>query len=211
MALKIDEELAEAHASLGHAMLHNWEWSESEKEFKRAIELNPNYPSAHHWYSEYLAAMGRLGEAIGAAKRARDLDPLSLAISADLSDALYLARRYDESIEEATKTLEMDPHFWLSHINLGRSYTEKGMHEEAIRELHKAGEGSTDRTEVLSFLGFAYAAAGQRDEGHGGRIHDARSPASPPLPQAPSGPARLGGNLAAHSVPASVSGAGRRR
>jgi DNA-binding SARP family transcriptional activator/TolB-like protein len=161
-ALKIDETLSEAHASLGHALLHNWEWEEADKELKRAIKLNPGYPSAHHWYSEHLTAMGRCEESIAELKLAWELDPLSLVISADLGRAFYYARRYDEVLEQEARTLEMDSNFWLSHINLGRAYTQKGLHAEAVNELRKASQISPNNTEVLSFLGFAYAAAGQR-------------------------------------------------
>ncbi|HWP42962.1 MAG TPA: tetratricopeptide repeat protein, partial [Blastocatellia bacterium] len=164
MALKIDEDFAEAHASLGHAMLHNWEWGDAEKELKRAIALNPGYPSAHHWYSEHLTAMGRCEEAITELKLAERLDPLSLIISADLARAFYYARDYDEVMKQEARTLEMDPDFWLSHINLGRSYTQRGMHAEAIDHLEKARAISAGNTEVLSFLAFAYAASGRRDE-----------------------------------------------
>jgi DNA-binding SARP family transcriptional activator len=163
-ALEIDETRSEAHASLGHAMLHNWEWNDAEKELTRAIEINPGYPSAHHWYSEHLTAMGRCAESIMELKLAGELDPLSLIISADLGRAYYYARQYDEVIKQEARTLEMDANFWLSHINLGRTYTQKGMSAEAINELLQARELSAGNTEVLSFLGFAYAAAGQRNE-----------------------------------------------
>jgi DNA-binding SARP family transcriptional activator/Flp pilus assembly protein TadD len=161
-ALEIDETFADAHASLGHAMLHNWEWEDAEKALRRAIELNPGYPSAHHWYSEHLTAMGRCDESIAELKLAGELDPLSLIISADLGRAYYYARRYDQVLQQEAGTLEMDANFWLSHINLGRAYTQKGMHAEAIGELRKASELSAGNTEVLSFLGFTYAAAGER-------------------------------------------------
>lgn len=164
MALKIDESFAAAHASLGHALLHNWEWDEAEKELKRAIELNPSYPSAHHWYSEHLTAMGRCEESIAELKLAGELDPLSLIISADLGRAFYYARAYDQVMKQEARTLEMDPNFWLSHINLGRSYTQQGRHAEAISELRKASELSAGNTEARSFLAFAYAAAGRRAE-----------------------------------------------
>ena len=163
-ALEIDERLAEAHASLGHAMLHNWDWVDAEFELKRAIELNSGYSSAHHWYSEHLSAMGRCDESIAELNLAAALDPLSLIINADLGRAYYYARQYDQGIKQEAQTLEMDPHFWLSHINLGRSFTQKGMHAEALGELLKANEASPDNSEVLSFLGFAYAAANQREE-----------------------------------------------
>jgi TolB-like protein/Flp pilus assembly protein TadD len=163
MALEIDEEFAEAHASMGHAMLHNWEWDEAEVELRKAIERNPGYPSAHHWYSEHLTAMGRCDESIAELKLAAGLDPLSLIISADLGRAFYYAREYDQLMKQEAKTLELDPNFWLSHINLGRSYIQKGMHTEAISELQRACELSVGNTESRSFLGYAYAAAGRRD------------------------------------------------
>ena len=162
-ALKIDETFAEAHASLGHAMLHNWEWDEAEKELARAIKLNPGYPSAHHWYSEHLTAQARCDESIAELKLAGELDPLSLVISADLGRAFYYARRYDEVMRQEARTLEMDANFWLSRINLGRACTQKGLHAEAIVELRQALQISPGNTEVLSFLGFAYAAAGRSD------------------------------------------------
>lgn len=163
-ALEIDETLSEAHASLGHAMLHNWEWGGAERALKRAIAINPGYPSAHHWYSEYLTAMGRCAESIAELKLAGELDPLSLIISADLGRAFYYARQYDQVFKQEARTLEMDSNFWLSHINLGRAYTQQGRHAEALRELRRASELSADNTEVLSFLGFAHAAAGRRVE-----------------------------------------------
>ena len=162
-ALAIDDGLAEAHASLGHAMLHNWEWEEGEHELKRAIDLNPGYPSAHHWYSEHLTATGRCDESIRELKLAAELDPLSLVINADLGRAYYYARDYDEVTKQEARTLEMDSTFWLSYINLGRSYTQRGMHAKAIAELEKASELSPGNTEVLSFLGFSYAAASKRE------------------------------------------------
>src|SRR5687768_18599325 len=119
MALRIDEAFAEAHASLGHALLHNWEWEGAEEELRRAIGLNPGYPSAHHWYSEHLTAMGRSDESISELRLAGELDPLSLVISADLGRAFYYARRYEEVFAQESRTLEMDSNFWLSYINLG--------------------------------------------------------------------------------------------
>jgi len=163
IALEIDEEFAEAHASLGHAMLHNWEWNDAEEKLLKAIELNPGYPSAHHWYSEHLTAMGRCDESIAELELAAGLDPLSLIISADLGRAFYYARRYDQVQTQEAKTLEMDPNFWLSYLNLGRAFTQQGRHTEAIAALQKAFEISQG-TEALSFLGFAYAASGRTDD-----------------------------------------------
>jgi TolB-like protein/Tfp pilus assembly protein PilF len=163
IALQIDDEFAEAHASLGHAMLHNWEWNDAEEKLLKAIELNPGYPSAHHWYSEHLTAMGRCDESIAELELAAGLDPLSLVISADLGRAFYYARQYDQVQTQETKTLEMDPNFWLSYLNLGRAFTQQARHTEAITALHKAFEISRG-TEALSFLGFAYAASGRTDD-----------------------------------------------
>jgi DNA-binding SARP family transcriptional activator/TolB-like protein len=162
-ALRIDEAFAAAHASLGHAMLHNWEWEGAERELRRAIELSPGYPSAHHWYSEHLTAMGRCEESVAELRLAGELDPLSLVISADLGRAFYYARDYERVIRQEERTLEMDANFWLSHINLGRTYTQKGMHAQAVAALSRACELSPDNTEALSFLAFAHAAAGERD------------------------------------------------
>jgi len=161
-ALNIDEAFAEAHASLGHAMLHDWEWASAETELRRAIDLNPGYASAHHWYSEHLTAMGRCDESIAELTLASELDPLSVIISADLGRAFYYAREYDQVLRQEARTLEMDSSFWLSHINLGRAYTKKGMHDEAIMKLKKACDLSSHNTEALSFLAFSYAAAGRR-------------------------------------------------
>src|SRR6185503_2955160 len=115
-------------------------------------------------YSEHLTAMGRCAESIRELKLAAELDPLSLVISADLGRAFYYAREYDHAIEQEARTLELDSTFWLSHINLGRSYTQKGMHEEAVTELENACELSVRNTESLSFLASAYAAAGNGEK-----------------------------------------------
>jgi tetratricopeptide (TPR) repeat protein len=132
-ALEIDAELAEPHAALG-VVLHEFDWkfAEAEREFKRAIELNPNYASAHQWYGEYLANMGRFDEAIAEAKRAQQLDPLSLIVNTGLGFIYHFARRYDEAIAQYQKTLEIDPNFSFAHGQLAEAYIAKGMCEEAI-------------------------------------------------------------------------------
>lgn len=163
-ALEIDPLLAEAHASIGHALLHNFEWEAGKKELQTAIRLNPRYPSAHHWYSEYLMAIGDFRKSIEQLKFAGELDPLSLIIRADLGRAFYYAREYDRVLEQEIGTLEMDQSFWLSHLNLGRSFTQRGIHEQAVAELQKALNILPDNTEILSFLAFAYAAADREDE-----------------------------------------------
>jgi len=163
-ALRIDPTLGQALASLGHALLHNWEWEAAEVKLTKALELKPDYPSAHQWYSEYLTAMGRHQESITELQLAVQLDPLSLVISADLGRAFYYARRYDEVFEQEARTLEMDPRFWLSRINLGRSYIQTGDHDRAVDELRKACAALPGSTEAKAFLGFAYAAANRHAE-----------------------------------------------
>lgn len=164
MALKIDPSLGEAQASLAHAMLHNWEWADAEHEFNRALELSPNYPSAHHWYSEYLLATGRLDEAIAEVKRAQALDPLSLIINAHLSDVLFYARRYEESATQSEQVLDMDPRFVLAQINLARAHAQLGRYEQAVAEFQRARELLPDSLESSWMLGQVYASWGRRAE-----------------------------------------------
>jgi TolB-like protein/Flp pilus assembly protein TadD len=162
-ALELDETLAEAHTSL--ALIkdrYEWDWPGAEREFKRAIELNPNYATAHHWYSNYLEEMGRHDEAIAEIKRAQQLDPLSLIINAVVGLRFRSARRYDEAIEQLRKTLEMDPNFAMAHFLLGGVYKQKGQYESAIAEYQKGRSASGGSVHLLAALGRAYAAAGKR-------------------------------------------------
>jgi TolB-like protein/Tfp pilus assembly protein PilF len=163
VALKLDESLGEAHASLAHAMLHNWEWDDSLQGFKRAIELNPNYASAHHWYSEYLLATGQLEAAIAAIKKALQLDPLSLIMSAHLSDVLYFGRDYDESAAVCERVLEMDPGFFLARINLARAHGQLGRYEQGLSEAEEAGRLVAGSLEVSWVTGQIYAAWGKKE------------------------------------------------
>jgi len=112
-----------------------------------------------------LTAMGRCAESVEELKLASELDPLSLVINADLGRAFYYARQYESSDQAGGQNAgKWTPNFWLSHINLGRSYTQKRMHSEANRRLQKAQEHSLGNTEVMAFLGFAYTASGERDK-----------------------------------------------
>jgi tetratricopeptide (TPR) repeat protein len=160
-ALEIDGTLADAHTSLAHAMLHNWEWAEAEIELKRAIELDAEDPVARQVYYEYLSATGRVEEALIEMKKAQEIDPLSLAINSNVAAALYFARQYDRAIEQCQKILEMDPTFYWANWNLGRVYEQKGMFAEAIAELAKAVEMSRGNAHLLASLGYAYAVAGR--------------------------------------------------
>ena len=163
-ALEIDGTLAEAQASLAHIRLHEWNWSEAERGFNRAIELSPNYPLAHHWYSEYLAAMGQTDRAIAEERRAEELDPLSLVISTDVAWHLYFGRRYEEAIEQLRKTVDLDTNFALARLRLGQIYALKARYHEANAEILRASELARDSTEVAAALGHAYAVSGRKDE-----------------------------------------------
>ena len=164
-ALELDETSAEAHTSL--AIIkddYEWDWPGAEREFKRALELNPNYATAHHWYSDHLEIVGRHDEAIAEIKRAQQLDPLSLIIKAIVGRRFHSARRYDEAVEQLRQTLEMDPNFAVAHWLLGETYEQKAQYESAIAEYQKARTASGGSVYVVAALGRAYAAAGKRRE-----------------------------------------------
>ena len=164
-ALEIDETLGEAHATLGHIHFqYDRDWAGAEREFKRAIELSPNYASAHLWYALSLMWRGRHDEALLEVTRARQLDPLLLAVNANVGFILAAARRYDEAIAECRKTVELDPNFPLAHYRLGQIYTLKGMYSEAIPELEKAVALSRSSPRATAELGLAHALNGNRVE-----------------------------------------------
>ena len=144
-ALELDDSLSEAHASLAFSLdLFDWNWEAAEKEFRRAIELNPGYATAHHWYAWHLSEMGRNSEAIAEMRKAENLDPLSLIINADLAELLLIAHFPDESTEQSRKTIEMDPEFAFAHSQLAQAYLEKHMFAEAIAdEFLKCAEASS--------------------------------------------------------------------
>ena len=137
-ALEIDNSLAEAYVPLGAVKCNvDWDWKGAEREYKLAIELNPNDAYAHQWYSEYLVMMGRLEEAIREINRAQELDPLSLNLNAVEAFHLYSAREYDRGIEQCRKVLEMDPNFLPAQTYIGLNYLGNGMYEEALEEFKK--------------------------------------------------------------------------
>jgi tetratricopeptide (TPR) repeat protein len=164
-ALEIDDTIAEAHTALAHVRFwYDWDWSGAESEFKRAIELSPNYPRVHNLYASYLIVMGRYQEAVSEVKRAQGLAPVSLPINVQVARVFYFAREYDAAIEQCRKVLEMDPNFGGAHQFLGRSYKQKQMYEEALTELQKARGFLADNAEVLSLIGYTYAVSGRRIE-----------------------------------------------
>jgi TolB-like protein/Flp pilus assembly protein TadD len=163
-ALEIDASLAEARTSLAYAHMNLWEWAEAEREFKRAISLNPNYPTAHQWYNLYLRSMGRFDEAMVEIRRAQELDPLSPIINSNLA-ALYLMKRdANSAIEQCQKTIEIDPNFSIPHDLLGSAYLRQGRYAESISELGKAVELSGRGARQLASLGYCYAISARRTE-----------------------------------------------
>jgi TolB-like protein/Tfp pilus assembly protein PilF len=162
-ALQLDPTVAEAHAALGKHNYFNMDLAGSMREYQRAIELKPNYATAHQWFgNDSLVSFGRFDEAITEGKRAVELDPLSPVINADLGVTLYLARRYDEALEQFRKTLAIDPTFFYAHYNLGITLQLKGDLSGAIAEYEKARQLSYDSL-VLALLGAAKGLAGDKN------------------------------------------------
>jgi len=163
-ALEIDDSLAEAHATLG-LLAQNFEldWAKAEKEYKRAIELNPNYATAHQWYGIELELTGKFDEALQEMKLASELDPLSLIILKDTGEIYYVARKNDRAIEYFRKALEMDPNFVVAHMYLGLVYAQQQEFSSALAELQKA-RLLQDSPDILSDLGYVYALSGKRQE-----------------------------------------------
>src|SRR6202046_157055 len=164
-ALELDNTLSEAHNSLAFCFdAFDWDLESAGKEFQRAIELNPGYATAHHWYAWHLSLLGRYDQAIEEMKKAKSLDPLSLIINADLAELLVIAHFYDESIIQSRKTIEMDPNFALAHNQLAQAYLQEQMNAEAIAELQKAVELSASCPTCIANLARAYAASGRTSE-----------------------------------------------
>jgi TolB-like protein/Flp pilus assembly protein TadD len=137
-ALELDNTLAEAHAALAVVLSeYDWNFAEAERSFRRAIDLNPNYPTAHHWYAEFLMSMGRMPEALTEIRRAQEMDPLSLIINGIYGIVLGLNDQHDEAFAQLQRTLEMDPNFARTHIFLAELYQDVGRFEEAANEFHK--------------------------------------------------------------------------
>lgn len=165
MALEIDESLAEAHASLAFVKLYyDWDPAGAERDFKRAIELMPAYAPAHQWYSHLLMAGNRKSESLDAARRAAEIDPLSLAANLNVGWIYQWARQPDAAIQQLQKTLEMDPTFEQGHWGLGLAYELKGMYREAASEFQKAATLSGGKPVYVASLGHALARAGDRDK-----------------------------------------------
>ena len=163
-ALQTDDELPEAHVALALILEnYDWDWNSAEKEYRRAIELNPNYATAHHWYAEFLTWQGRFDEALRESESARRLDPLSLIIAADRGAILYFARQYDRSIEQFQSVLEMDPSFGRAHLGID-AYMQLGRFDEARAKVEEWRRLSGDGTNIRSRLVYIYGRTGQKDK-----------------------------------------------
>jgi serine/threonine protein kinase/Tol biopolymer transport system component/Tfp pilus assembly protein PilF len=165
-ALEIDDTLAEAHASLGYCLAnYDWNWIAAKREFNRALELKPDYPVAHHWYAFiFLAAFGRLDEAIAEMQSSLSLDPLSLPVGSNIGLVLYLARRNEEALAHFKRNLELDRSFVYTHWQIGLAYEECGRYDEAIATFRKAMELSRTSTLPRALLARTYALSGKRNE-----------------------------------------------
>jgi tetratricopeptide (TPR) repeat protein len=163
-ALEIDETLAEAHTALGLVQsCHRRDWPAAEREFRRAIDLNPNYVTAHLWHGEHLANVGKAEGAVAEFRRARELDPLSLTVNASLGRILRDSRHFDEAIEQCRRTLELEPNFAQAHWCLGVGYLGKARYDDAIVEFQQARAlGETPL--ALCSLAYAYGVAGKKAE-----------------------------------------------
>jgi serine/threonine-protein kinase len=164
-ALRLDPDLADAHAALGNIMFaYEWNWERAEQEYQQAIQLNPGFAPAHHWLSLFLIAMGREEEAFAAIKHAQELDPLSLVMTTSLGRHFYFTRAYDRAIQEYHRALHRDSTFVTARLGLGLVYLEQGKHEEAIAEYEAALEQGAPQPLTLALLGNAYGQSGNRPQ-----------------------------------------------
>lgn len=162
-ALEMDERLAEAHTALGFvAERFDWDWATAEAEYKRAIDLSPDYATAHHRYGVFLCSMGRFSEALAALNQAKQLDPLSLIINADLARPYYFGGQYETAVDQLRKAAAMDPNFTPAHRYLGLAYAQRGLYADAIEELQKAAALSGNSALMKTELAYAYGLAGRR-------------------------------------------------
>ncbi|MEP6603055.1 MAG: tetratricopeptide repeat protein [Spartobacteria bacterium] len=166
-ALQIDDSLAEAHTSSAYAYQLNWQWAQAEQEFRRALSLNPNYPTAHHWFCIYLYVNGQVDDALREIKRAQELDPLSPIISANVAIVLLLKNDTDAAIEQCQRIIELNPNHLSGYDWLSQAYLKQRRYVEAIALREKAVELSQRSGPQLSVLGYLYAVAGRRTEALG--------------------------------------------
>ena len=165
-ALEIDDQVADAHTSLGFVKsTYDWEWGEAGRHYERALEINPGNAEAHHWYgSDYLTPLGRLDEALSEMRQAQFLDPLSLVINSAMGFVLISKRQYEEAIEHFKKLFELDPHYYRIHTGLGRAYAGRGLLDEALAHFKKARSSSGDIPYVTGILAHCHTLRGENKE-----------------------------------------------
>lgn len=164
-ALELDDDLAEAHASLGYVKhRYEWDWAGAEREFRRAIELKPGYATAHQWYGWYLICLGKTDEALAEFRGAQSLDPLSLYTNLTMGAPYFYSRQYEKAAEQYRKVVEMNPDFWLAHLWLAKTYEQEGRYDDALDELQKVSKNSGANAAEVSDRGYAYALAGKTAE-----------------------------------------------
>jgi len=162
-ALQLDDSLAEAHTSLAFEEMHyEWDWPGSEREFKRALELNPNYATAHQWYALWFMAQGKAEQALDQLSLAEKADPLSIIIKSDTSELLTCAGRYEQAAQAAKRALDLDPNFPLAHYSLAESYAAQQMYPQAITEYQKTLATDNGNMWAGGGIARAYARMGQR-------------------------------------------------
>ncbi|MEP6470858.1 MAG: protein kinase [Acidobacteriota bacterium] len=164
-ALQIDDRLAEAHTLLADSRyLFDWDWPGAEKEFRRALELNPNYPTAHQWYANFLTVSGRASEGLTEILRARELDPLNLVLNTDVGLTYYFGGQHEKALEEYRKTLELEPNFFLALVYRGFVYLRQNRPEDAMRDFQEAHRLAEDEPDPIALLGYADGMAGRRPD-----------------------------------------------
>jgi TolB-like protein/DNA-binding winged helix-turn-helix (wHTH) protein/Flp pilus assembly protein TadD len=163
-AVDIDPQSAEAHASLGLVLSHNWDWTGAEAEFRTALALDPQYANAHHWYGDYFSIKSHHHEALAEANRALELDPLNLMIGTWVALRYYQAHDYSRAIEQARNSVELDANFAAAHLLLGEGYVQAGLHSEGVSELKTAASLSGGSPLYTAQVGVALAAAGRKRE-----------------------------------------------
>lgn len=163
-ALQIDPKLAEGHVSLAGLKKLDWDWTDAEREYLAALELNPNCADGRHCYAALLCAMGRMEEAANEIRRAQELDPLSLVISAEIAWTRYMCRDFQEAVEQSWKTLVLEPKYAPAQHTLGLACEQLGMHEEAVTELENARACSGNHPAAIAALAHAHASSGNREQ-----------------------------------------------
>lgn len=164
-AIELNEHCAEAHAALGYIFSRfDWNWDEADREFRRAIEISPEYTTAHHWYALHLVTMRRSNDAIAQIRIAQKLDPASPILNTDTALVLFYSRRYDEAMKEALKVIQSDSSFGLAHRTLGMIYSAKGMYSHALTELSLAAKLLNNDPWSLAEIGRCYALLGDREQ-----------------------------------------------